>query len=176
MKFSVHTVSGALLRGGNVESREVSPMQVIDPTQRQSPVTNKDGSDLKAYELRRGSAAYRFARKNEPHLTLRHTPGRKNSCGNVTDDLITSSVAFATVGHCPLCPQKRTFVSPMSMSTLCQKRTFHRESGIFQSRESLCIKTLSESRITLSVMPRMRCMRQWLAECYGASSPILRLP
>ena len=87
MKFSVHTVSGALLRGGNVESREVSPMQVIDPTQRQSPVTNKDGSDLKAYELRRGSAAYRFARKNEPHLTLRHTPGRKNSCGNVTDDL-----------------------------------------------------------------------------------------
>ena len=87
MKFSVHTVSGALLRGGNVESREVSPMQVIDPTQRQSPVTNKDGSDLKAYELRRGSAAYRFARKNEPHLTLRHTPGRKNSYGNVTDDL-----------------------------------------------------------------------------------------
>src|SRR6187401_2766719 len=46
-----------------------------------------DGSDLKAYELRQGSAAYRFARKNEPHLTLRHTPGRKNSCGNVTDDL-----------------------------------------------------------------------------------------
>ena len=87
MKFSVHTVSRALLRGGNVESREVSPMQVIDPTQRQSPVTNKDGSDLKAYELRRGSAAYRFARKNEPHLILRHTPGRKNSYGNVTDDL-----------------------------------------------------------------------------------------
>jgi hypothetical protein len=37
--------------------------------------------------LWRGSAAYRLARKNEPHLTLRHTPGRKNSCGNVTDDL-----------------------------------------------------------------------------------------
>jgi hypothetical protein len=24
------------------------------------------------------------------------------------------------VGHCPLCPQKRTFVSALSMSTLCQ--------------------------------------------------------
>ena len=29
----------------------------------------------------------------------------------------------AAVGQCPLCPQKRTFVSALSMSALCQKRT-----------------------------------------------------
>ena len=26
----------------------------------------------------------------------------------------------AAAGHCPLCPQKRTFVSALSMSALCQ--------------------------------------------------------
>src|SRR6185437_909504 len=29
----------------------------------------------------------------------------------------------AAVGHCPLCPQKRTFVSALSMSSLCHKQT-----------------------------------------------------
>jgi hypothetical protein len=30
----------------------------------------------------------------------------------------------AAVGQCPLCPQKRTFVSALSVSALCHKRTW----------------------------------------------------
>jgi hypothetical protein len=36
--------------------------------------------------------------------------------------VLISSLVRA-VGPCPLCPQKRTFVSALSMSALCQKRT-----------------------------------------------------
>jgi hypothetical protein len=41
---------------------------------------------IEACELQRESTTCRFARKNQPNLTLRHTPGRKNGRGNVTDN------------------------------------------------------------------------------------------
>ena len=37
--------------------------------------------------------------------------------------LIYKSSLVSAVGHCPLCSQKRTFLSALSMSALCHKRT-----------------------------------------------------
>jgi hypothetical protein len=44
-------------------------------------------------ELSPESAAYWFARKNEPNFALCHAPASESGCGDVSDDLATSAVA-----------------------------------------------------------------------------------
>jgi hypothetical protein len=41
------------------------------------------------------------------------------------------------VSHCPLCPQKRTFVEALSMSALCQKQTLAADGNCCSSKSNL---------------------------------------